>query len=53
MDLTPPLFELMDKSFLEATKDTPHDVGISVALWRMQALMKGYRYALEHGYHGT
>ena len=43
-------FKLMQENMERATKDAPEAVGISVALWRLRALMTGYQYALDHGY---
>lgn len=53
-ELTPKQFELMEDSLDKDTADTPGDVGISITLWKLRALMAGYRWALSHGMdHGT
>ena len=49
MLLTPEGFYKMEQSLTQETKDMPEDVGVSVALWRLKALVAGYKYALEHG----
>jgi len=42
--------ELMDQSLEEECKGMPIDIGISVALWRLKELIKGYKYAVTQGY---
>lgn len=51
--LTPNNFKVMEQSFVDETADMPDDVGISVALWRLKALMAGYRWALDNGMTGV
>lgn len=48
--LTDSGFKLMQENMNKVTQDAPQVLGISVALWRLRALMAGYQYALEHGY---
>jgi hypothetical protein len=48
--LTKAGFELMVKSLEETCADMPPNVGVSVALWRLRELIKGYQYALDKGY---
>lgn len=48
--LTDSGFKLMQENLAKVTQDAPHALGISVALWRLRALMTGYQYALDHGY---
>ena len=48
--LTAAGFRVMVESVNEATKQAPDHLSISVALWRLRALMTGYQYALDHGY---
>ena len=43
-------FKVMQDNLEKATTGAPHTLGVSVALWRLRALMVGYQYALEHGY---
>jgi len=50
MLLTPDKFFLMEQSLAKDTKDMPDDVGVSVALWRLRALVAGYKWALNKGY---
>ena len=40
----------MLENLTKATQDAPATLGVSVALWRLRALMVGYQYALDHGY---
>lgn len=40
----------MQENIAKVTQDAPEALGVSVALWRLRALMVGYQYALEHGY---
>jgi hypothetical protein len=47
--MTKQQFEVMEQSLQDATVNMPVDTGISVALWRLQALMSGYRWAVTHG----
>ena len=42
-------FEQMEQQITQAGA-LPSNVGMTVILWRLQALVKGYRYALDHGY---
>lgn len=51
--LTPDGFGVMEKSFYDDTQGLSDEVGISVALWRLRALMAGYRWALDNGMTGT
>ena len=44
-------FESMKANIAKVTKDAPDALGVSVALWRLRALMEGYQFALDHGYH--
>ncbi len=48
--LTDEGFYLMEQSVEKQCKNMLDTVGISVALWRLNALMKGYKYALQNGY---
>lgn len=48
--LTDTGFKLMQENITKVTRDAPHVLGVSVALWRLRALMAGYQYALDHGY---
>lgn len=48
--LTATGFKLMQENMEKVTKDAPQVLGVSVALWRLRALMTGYQYALDHGY---
>ena len=48
--LTAAGFRVMQDNLEKAAKDAPHVLGISIALWRLRALMAGYQYALDHGY---
>jgi hypothetical protein len=50
--LTPEGFALMERSVEKECAGMPDNVGVSVALWRLRELMKGYRYALDNGYKG-
>ncbi len=43
-------FIAMEKSLDAETKSWRGETGISVALWRLRALMLGYRYAISHGW---
>ncbi len=47
--LSPQDFDAMDKSLKDNTVGMPSDTGISVTLWKLQALMNGYRWAILHG----
>ena len=42
--------EMMDQSVEAECKDMPNDIGISIALWRLKELIKGYKYAVTQGY---
>jgi hypothetical protein len=48
--LTKEGFYVMEQSIAKECKDLEPNIGISVALWRLNELVKGYKYALEHGY---
>ena len=48
--LTAAGFKVMQDNIANVTKDAPQVLGVSVALWRLRALMTGYQYALDHGY---
>ena len=48
--LTEAGFHQMEDSLNRDCKDMPKNVGISVALWRLEALMTGFKVALSHGY---
>ena len=53
MYITPEIWEKMDSSIRDECKDLDElKTGISVVLWRLRSLMKGYKYALDHGYTG-
>ncbi len=39
----------MDKSLEDNTIGMPSDTGISVTLWKLKALMNGYRWAIANG----
>lgn len=43
-------FEAMEHSVAEECAGKPEKTGIVVALWRLRALLDGYRWALDHGY---
>lgn len=43
-------FALMKQSVSETCKEMDPNIGISVALWRLEALLQGYQYALDRGY---
>lgn len=49
--LTPEAFAKMEKSVAEecAGMDV-NKTGVSVVLWRLKELLRGYRWALDHGY---
>ncbi len=47
--LTPQDFDAMDKSLEDNTIGMPSDTGISVTLWKLKALMNGYRWAIANG----
>ena len=42
-------FEQMEQHVKDA-ETLPGTVGMTVTLWRLQALIHGYRWALNHGY---
>jgi hypothetical protein len=42
-------FEQMERQVKDA-ETLPGTVGMTVLLWRLQALVQGYRWALDHGY---
>lgn len=44
-------FDAMEKSLEEGTRLLVGNTSISVALWRLRALVLGYRWALAHGWH--
>lgn len=48
--LTDTGFKLMKENIAKVTQDAPQALGVSVAIWRLRALMTGYQYALDHGY---
>lgn len=43
-------FDAMEYDLDKATHHMDGQVGISVALWRLRALVLAYRWALQHGY---
>ena len=43
-------FDAMEISLEDATKRMKGETSISVALWRLRALMLGYRWAISHGW---
>jgi hypothetical protein len=49
--LTPTGFAAMEESVARECANLTSNTGISIALWRLHELMKGYRYALNNGYH--
>jgi hypothetical protein len=48
MSLTVTGFEQLEEQMLQST--LPPTVGMTVILWRLQELIRGYRYAIDHGY---
>ena len=48
--LTEAGFHQMDDSITRDCLGMPKNIGISVALWRLEALMAGFKVALSHGY---
>lgn len=49
--LTPDGFKLMKDSIEKECAGLDElRTGVSVVLWRLRELVKGYEYALEHGY---
>ncbi len=51
--LTPDSFGILEKSIVTATLDMPDSVGMTISLWRLKALIAGYRWALDHGMTGV
>lgn len=43
-------FAAMEQSVADECKDRPDETGVVVALWRLRALLKGYRFAVDAGY---
>ena len=43
-------FRQMQEQVAKASQGVTGLLGVSVALWRLQALMEGYQYALDHGF---
>ena len=44
--------EQMNHSVETECKDMDENIGISVVLWRLKELIKGYQFAVKAGYHG-
>ncbi len=40
-------FYAMEQSVTESTIGMPEDTGISVTLWKLRELLKGYRWAVD------
>lgn len=40
-------FEAMEQSLAKETVDMPPDIGVSVSLWKLEALMEGYRKYID------
>lgn len=48
--LTETGFHQMEVNLEKECAGMPKNVGISIALWRLEALMAGFKAALSHGY---
>lgn len=49
--LSPDAFAKMELSVANECQGLDElKTGVSVVLWRLRELLKGYRYALDHGY---
>jgi len=52
MYLTPIEWAKMSQSVDKECKDLDEQkTGVSVVLWKLRALLTGYGYALDHGFH--
>lgn len=53
MGITSDEWAKMDESITkECANLDDAKTGVSVVLWKLRALMAGYKYALDHGYMG-
>lgn len=48
--MLPTHFDAMERDLEAATRHMPGETGVSVALWRLRALVLAYRWAMQHGY---